>query len=392
MARSLIVPNPRGHVARLLEDLVVAGGSIERIPANGKVPRNGVKLVLRARGKDLRLRIFAYKVTTSGRGRPHERRVEITTTYASGLAPVGGFSDAVLGLDHQSRKYVGIDPRRLGMGGATHNASSFFDREGLSVRPGDLLVNPRSVVSTAFNAGIELHAFFDRTRLADYLFNHRDIHAGLYSLSTGSAATKRSGPRSAAMRKKHAASGDLFVLSFPGLRRPRRPAVLQRVMAAAEAGDFSGIRQRISPERLRQIHAACEEIGALGEQHVLADERARLRSLGLHRQADRVERVSLRSVSEGYDIASFEDDGTTRRFIEVKATSGNSRVVDMSRGEWEAAKRLRRRYYLVRVTDVKRSPRSFYVRDPVALESEGLVTRTATGWEVDLRRVPDRLD
>jgi hypothetical protein len=64
----------------------------------------------------------------------------------------------------------------------------------------------------------------------------------------------------------------------------------------------------------------------------------------------------------------------------------------MSRGEWEAAKRLRRRYYLVRVTDVKRSPRSFYVRDPVALESEALVTRTATGWEVDLRRVPDRLD
>src|SRR5207245_1933353 len=108
-------------------------------------------------------------------------RVEITTTYQSGLRPLKRFSDVVLGVDVTSRNYVGIDSRRLEIGGKKHNASSFFDLEGLSVKSGEKLINPRSTATPLFSSGIELHAFFDRSRLSEYLFNQRAIHSGLYA-------------------------------------------------------------------------------------------------------------------------------------------------------------------------------------------------------------------
>jgi len=78
--------------------------------------------------------------------------------------------------------------------------------------------------------------------------------------------------------------------------------------------------------------------------------------------------VSLQSVGEGYDIISFEDDGSTRRYLEVKSTVGRGSVVDISRGEWRAAKRFRERYYLVRVMDTKTLPVLHFVRDPFQLD------------------------
>src|SRR5579859_7703530 len=124
-------PDPRHFLAKVLGDLFCCGWTLETAPETGQVPRNGLKLVLRARDSEIRLRIFAYKVTTSSRNRPHERRVEITTTYQSGLKRLAKFRDVVLGIDTDSGNYVGVDSKRLEMGGRTHNASSFFDLEGL---------------------------------------------------------------------------------------------------------------------------------------------------------------------------------------------------------------------------------------------------------------------
>lgn len=390
MPPATIIPNAQGHLTRVIEDLLVSGWAIESIPQDGQIPRNRLELVLRTAGRDVRLRLFAYKVTSSSRGRPHERRVEITTTYQSGLATLPRFSDAVLGVDVETNRYVGIDPRRLRMGGVTHNASSFFDREGLGVRPRDLLINPRSVSSTFFTQGVELHAFFDRTRLADYLVDHRAIHGGTYSVSRGLATTGNRRQRLAAMKKEHEGAGDAFVLRFATVPQPRTPIIARAVIEAAETRDFSRLPpgRRISPEELRRILAVCEELGALGERAVLAAERNRLTRRGLGALASRVHRVSLRSVGEGYDILSFENDGRTRRYLEVKAKAGTSPVVDMSRGEWAAATRLRGRYFLVLVTQVREAPQLLYFRDPVRLEQEGRVSRTPTGWKVDLRRAP----
>jgi len=143
----------RSHLPKVLQDLLSCGWRILSVPANRKIPLNGLPLILTADEMQLRLRIFAYKATTSFRKRPHERRVMITTTYKSGLKPLKGFRDLVLGVDMATGKYVGVDSRRLHYGGAKHNASSFFDLDGLSVNPGELLINPRPATEQMFPAG-----------------------------------------------------------------------------------------------------------------------------------------------------------------------------------------------------------------------------------------------
>ena len=387
MSDVALLPDKRGHLARLVRDLVCCGWKIDGAPADGRIPRNGIKIILKSDSKDIKLRVFAYKVTSSGRSRPQERRVEITTTYQSGLTPQKGFADVVLGVDVQSGKYVGIDSRRLRMGGETHNASSFFDLEGLSVGPGELLINPRPATKSIFQDGIELHAFFDRSRLSEYLFNQHEIHSGLYAyggLFNGATPIKAVALPPTIETTK--ASGDSFVL-VSNVKTHRKP-IPRKLIEAVEARDFAGpIGRKITPEQLKQIQSICDEIGALGEQAVLTVERNRLLKLGFKAQANKVERVSLRSIGEGYDITSFEDDGVTPRYLEVKSTVGTSLIVDVSQGEWRAAKKHKDRYYLVRVVRVRTSHDIFFVRDPASLDGQGQITKTAAGWKIDLRTV-----
>src|SRR5688572_20459346 len=115
MNQTLLVPNQSGHLSRVIYDLIRYGWNVDRIPDDGKIPRNALKLVLKANGQEVNLRVIAHKVTTSGRNRPHERRIEITTTYQSGLKRLRGFRDVVLGVDVETGKYVGVDGRRLSM-------------------------------------------------------------------------------------------------------------------------------------------------------------------------------------------------------------------------------------------------------------------------------------
>jgi hypothetical protein len=382
-----LVPDRRGHVSRLLGDLIATGWTIEGVPTDGRIPRNGVLLSLLSGDIEIRLRVFLYKVTSSGRSRPHERRVEITTTYQSGLSRSRRFRDIVLGVDMNTGKYVGIDSRRLHLGGATHNASSFFDLEGLSAKQNDLVIIPRSVAHALFRSDVEFHAFFDRNRLAEYLANAQQIHRGTYQydgmISRSSAAKRKRLPGKVSVSR---VTDGLFVLS--ARLRVRTPKISRGLVTAVEERDFSRIRRaKLSPERLKAILAICDYIGALGEQTVLENERTRLRRLGFGAVASQVERVSLFSVGEGYDILSFEDDGKTRRYIEVKTTIGRGSIVDISSGEWNAAKKYRQSYYLVRVTDAKANPKLHYIRDPVALEQNGLIAKTATGWRIDISKV-----
>jgi hypothetical protein len=58
-------------------------------------------------------------VTGSSRGRPEERRIEITSTYPKGLPHLAKFPDIVLGYDPITNLYVGVDPQRIEHGGPT---------------------------------------------------------------------------------------------------------------------------------------------------------------------------------------------------------------------------------------------------------------------------------
>jgi hypothetical protein len=389
MHTNLLVPNRSGYVSKVIYDLTCCGWRIDSLPDGGKIPRNRLRLILKFNGQELKLRILAYKVTTSGRSRSHERRIEITTTYQSGLNRLRGFRDVVLGVDLHTGKYVGVDSRRLNIGGPTHNASSFFDLEGLSVMPGEMLINPRPVASPVFPEGIEQHAFFDPRRLSEYLINQQEIHSGRYAFQ-GSFSGRLPLKRVAWPNTKNVyrATGDAFVLRSGIKTRRSVSRITPRLIASVEEKDFTKLAGRkLTPAQLKQLLSICDEIGALGEQVVLGTERKRLRRRGLNAQAKRVERVSLWSVGEGYDILSFEDNGVTKRYLEVKTTTGKGTLVDISTTEWKAAQRFREHYYLVRVINVKRSPKIFYIRNPIELEKRGRVVRTASGWRVDLRSV-----
>ena len=383
MHKTTLVPNQSGHISKVIHDLICWGWNVDSIPDLGKIPRNGLRLILRAKGQELKLRVFAYKATTSGRNRPHERRIEITTTYQGGLSRQRGFRDVVLGVDVDSGKYIGVDSRRLIMGGSTHNASSFFDLEGLSVKTAELLINPRPVASSLFPEGIEQHSFFDPSRLSEYLFNQQEIHSGRYAFQGAFSGTLRRRNISWPNTKDYLAMGEAVVLFSSNESRRAMRRISPELVASVEQNDLTG--RKITPAQLKEIMSVCDEIGALGEQFVLAAERKRLRSRGLKEQANRVERVSLWSVGEGYDILSFEDDGVTKRYLEVKTTTVKGTLVDVSRTEWKAAQRFKEHYYLVRVINIRDSPTMFFIRNPSDLERRRLVVRTASGWRIDLR-------
>lgn len=387
MVLSRLVFSKAGHIARIVTDLISRGWTIDSLPLGGKMPSNRALVVLREGEKEIRIRVSAYTVTGSSRSKPHERRVEITTTYGSGLIQRRDLSDIVLGVDTTSNKYVGIDSRRLKLGGNEHNSSSFFDLDGLSVKKGGLVIKPRAVANSFFANGIEHHAFYDSSRLAEYLFSQSEIHAGDYAYTGVMVSSKLSGRGLAALlTKSYPTRGDWLVLHGTGVERRPSRTVDRKLLIAAEDQDLSRLRRKISPEELRKVRDFCDEIGALGEQAVLAAERTRLTRLGHSASARLVRRVSLQSVSEGYDILSFEDDGVTRRYLEVKATVGEGRMVNVSLGEWKAARHYGPRYYIVRVTQAQAPrPNIYYVCNPVRLEQAGKVSKSPAGWLVDLR-------
>ena len=100
----------------------------------------------------------------------------------------------------------------------------------------------------------------------------------------------------------------------------------------------------VSPARMASRSARQEEFGLEAETAVVALERQRLGP----RLADRVEHVSRTNATAGYDIFSFTDtsDGTSPRYIEVKAVSGRSFQFYWTENEMDVATLLSSFYYL----------------------------------------------
>jgi hypothetical protein len=100
-------------------------------------------------------------------------------------------------------------------------------------------------------------------------------------------------------------------------------------------------------------------LGKAGEEFVLEFERARLARAGQQRLAERVEHVALQDESAGFDIRSFESDGSDR-LIEVK-TTGNSKHIPffVSRNEVNVSRRKAAVYHLYRVFRFRDNPRLY---------------------------------
>jgi hypothetical protein len=123
-----------------------------------------------------------------------------------------------------------------------------------------------------------------------------------------------------------------------------------RSFGHAENGSAFG--QRISNEEAGRR-------GLQGELIVLKYEHNRLSRLGKSSLAGKIEHTALKKPGAGYDILSFNDDGS-KRLIEVKSTVGaasGETVFMLTRNEYEVAKRTIEEggsFYLYRVFHVKK--------------------------------------
>ena len=113
---------------------------------------------------------------------------------------------------------------------------------------------------------------------------------------------------------------------------------------------------KLSEEELHKLLAKQIEIGSEAEEIAIKYEEKRLRELGKEELIAGITRVSKKNVSEGYDIASFNGDVITTfhdRFIEVKATTGESPYFYWSENEIEVAKKKQDKYFVYLYTNLR---------------------------------------
>ena len=370
----------RNHSMRLIRDLSDGGWKPVQFPNNAQIPSNRQLLELRTPNRSVRLRVSIFKV--GDRGETHrrdERRIEITTTFASGLSRLRNWVDVVLGYDPVNDTYVGLDPRRLGLGGETHNASSSVDPAALSASSNSrVLVRPHETPSL----GLEYQAVFRPKRLGEYLFNYESIHAGRYrgdGLLSGSSPKPRD--ETTWTLPTESCRGDHLILKCGDSSRATNRNVSPALVEAFELEGLSRLKDR-SPDELERVLQKCREVGDRAEAFVYRSERLRLQRAGRRDLANRVDWVSQKAVGRGYDIKSFDITGEAR-FIEVKATIRSGSSFYMSANEWKVAAKLKSTYWIYRVIEALDGPSvSVKIQDPIEAEQAGRISRAADAWVV----------
>lgn len=381
-----LIPDRRGYLYVAIQGLLAEGWELVSIPQGGGLRANQQLLTLNYLGTTKRYRLLIFKSGPSGRNRPTERRIEATSTYVGGrLVPIPQTEDVLLGFDEQFQVFIGFDPRRLHHGGSTQNASSFFDiAEFARASDHGVHVVPRE--SDLF--GVEYHAFIQPRRFAEYLVNVTLIHRGVYTGGGQFSQRQRtrrvtssrvSVPDARAAGLEVQLQAPSSVLTTAGATvAPARRIDLEII----ETSGVTGLgRRRLSATELEELLRQARMNGLLGEQIVLEDERRRLRTARRSDLASQVEWVSQDDVGAGYDVGSFEADGTPR-FIEVKATSGTSKRFLISRNEWRTAERQRAAYWIYLVTSVSSSPAIHRYQDPVDMARTGTLVREEREWVV----------
>lgn len=112
-----------------------------------------------------------------------------------------------------------------------------------------------------------------------------------------------------------------------------------------------------------EIEARNQALGLAGEQFVLLFEKTRLVSVGREKLADKIQHVS-REIGdrEGFDIRSFEPDGSDR-LIEVKTTkNGRDTPFFLSRNEVRVSQAHADSYHLYRLFEFRTNPRMFTLK------------------------------
>lgn len=149
---------------------------------------------------------------------------------------------------------------------------------------------------------------------------------------------------------------DVFVL-FPEATPLLEPPI------TSSNPDMERLARKFDPA-LRDLRN--RKTGILGEKMVYRSEIARLNATGCHDLANKVKWVSQEEGDgAGYDILSFETDGT-ERFFEVKTTVGHKRTpFFLSRNERDFAEEAPNNLRIFRLYELGKTPRSFLIAPPL---------------------------
>ncbi len=106
-------------------------------------------------------------------------------------------------------------------------------------------------------------------------------------------------------------------------------------------------------------------LGARGEKIVMDLEQIRLNKCGRDDLTNDIERVSLDDDSLGYDIKSFDDDGT-KRYIEVKATTRKPGQANFfyTANELKTGKKLENYYIYIVFEVTSKTPKVWPIKNP----------------------------
>jgi hypothetical protein len=151
---------------------------------------------------------------------------------------------------------------------------------------------------------------------------------------------------------------------FEDFTKVKTSAPMPLVAARDEEASYSA-RLPIKRDYLER-ESQNRSLGLAGEEFALRFERWRLIQLGVGQLAEKVEHVSqTQGDGLGYDIRSFESDGS-ERFIEVKTTSFGERTpFFVSANEVRFARSHAEQFSLHRLFDFRQAPRLFELPGPV---------------------------
>lgn len=131
-----------------------------------------------------------------------------------------------------------------------------------------------------------------------------------------------------------------------------------------------------------------KDIGNLGETIICGHEKMRLKINGYDKFIKLVQIVDSPTYHPGFDIDSFEADGTEdHRYIEVKTTISKQKIqlygFHMSPNEWRVAGTIKEHYYVYRLMLSEREKTLFILRNPVALyKSDKIEAEPRDGMEI----------
>lgn len=130
----------------------------------------------------------------------------------------------------------------------------------------------------------------------------------------------------------------------------------------------ASVRTPVGPPRLIRVNyleleARNSSLGLAGEEFVVNYERARLLQSGNAELAEKVYHLAaVEGDGAGFDVRSFEEDGTDR-LIEVKTTAyGKQTPIYFSSNELAVSRRFHENYHLYRPFRFRDEPRLFVVR------------------------------